>query len=44
MLGQVRLAELAKHDGHAAYIILESVLGIVSELPTGNPARNSCIV
>lgn len=37
------VAELAEHDEQAAYIVLESVLGIAWELPTGNPKRNSCI-
>lgn len=37
------VAELAEHDEQAAYIVLESVLGIAWRLPAGNPQRNSCI-
>lgn len=37
------VAELAEHDEQAAYLVLESVLGIAWSLPAGNPQRNSCI-
>jgi len=37
------VAELAEHDEQAAYIVLESVLGIAWSLPAGNPQKNSCI-
>ena len=37
------VAELAEHDEHAAYLVLESVLGIAWEIPAGNPQKNSCI-
>lgn len=37
------VAELAEHDEQAAYIVLESVLGIAWNIPAGNPQRNSCI-
>ena len=32
-----------EHDEHAAYLVLESVLGIAWEIPAGNPQKNSCI-
>lgn len=37
------VAELAEHDEHAAYIVIQAVLGIAWPLPAGNPERNGCI-